>query len=226
MDSDCRMTRPKIRGAVFDLDGTILNTVSALRHSMNLTLKEYGFPGITDPDVKRFVGNGSRNYVIRSLRKSGSEDPDLAERMYRRYLEIFDQNSTYGICPYDGMPEALQALKDRGIRLAVLSNKPQKQAEDNVRACYEDGLFETVRGEGPGIPLKPDPTGLRKLLSDLQLQPEECLYFGDTGTDMETGTSAGMHTIGVLWGFRDREELEAWDPERIILDPLEIPGLL
>lgn len=214
-----------ILGTIFDLDGTLLNTVPALQKSMNLTLKEFGLPEITEEEVKRFVGNGSRNYAIRSLHRFGKDDPHLIEAVYRRYLEIFDLNSTSGIHPYDGMPEAVESLKSRGIHLAVLSNKPQKQTEDNIFACYGDRLFETVRGEMPGIPLKPDPTSLNRLLSDLGLLPEECLYFGDTGTDMETGTTAGLHTIGVLWGFRGREELEAWKPAMIIEDPSEIAGI-
>ena len=214
-----------ILGAIFDLDGTLLNTVPALQKSMNLTLKEFGLPQITEEEVKRFVGNGSRNYAIRSLHRFGKDDPHLIEAAYRRYLEIFDLNSTSGIHPYDGMPEAVESLKSRGIRLAVLSNKPQKQTEDNIFACYGDRLFETVRGEMPGIPLKPDPASLKRLLSDLGLLPEECLYFGDTGTDMETGTTAGLHTIGVLWGFRGREELEVWKPAMIIEHPSEIAGI-
>lgn len=215
-----------IRGAIFDLDGTLLNTVSALQRSMNLTLKEFGLPEIGEREVKKYVGNGSLNYAIRSLRRFGKDDPALTEAVYRRYLEIFDQNSTFGVCPYDGMPEALEVLRERGICLAVLSNKPQKQVEDNIRACYREGLFAAVRGEVPGIPLKPDPAGLFRLLSDLELVPEECLYFGDTGTDMETGTAAGLHTIGVLWGFRDEEELAVLHPERILKNPREIPGLI
>lgn len=215
-----------IRGAIFDLDGTLLNTVSALQRSMNLTLKEFGFPEIGEQEVKKYVGNGSLNYVIRSLRRFGKDDPALTAAVYRRYLEIFDRNSTFGVCPYDGMPEALEALRSRGICLAVLSNKPQKQVEDNIRACYGDGLFTAVRGEMPGIPLKPDPAGLFRLLSELGLVPGECLYFGDTGTDMETGTAAGLHTIGVLWGFRDEEELRVLHPERILKHPQEIPGLI
>lgn len=214
-----------IQGAIFDLDGTILNTVPALQRSMNLTLKEFGLPGISEEEVKRFVGNGSRNYVIRSLRRFGKEDPALTETVYRRYLEVFDGNSTFGIRPYEGMPEALKALKERGILLAVLSNKPQKQVEDNIRTCYGERLFAQVRGELPGVPLKPDPASLKKLLSGLGLAPEKCLYFGDTATDMETGTAAGLITIGVLWGYREREELEAWHPAGIVRKPEEIPGL-
>lgn len=215
-----------IRGAIFDLDGTLLNTVSALQRSMNLTLKEFGLPEISEGEVKKYVGNGSLNYVIRSLRRFGKEDPELVRTVYRRYLEIFDRNSTFGVCPYDGMPEALEALRERGICLAVFSNKPQKQVEDNIRACYGEELFTAVRGETPGVPLKPDPAGVFLLLSDLKLSPAECLYFGDTGTDMETGTAAGVHTIGVLWGFRDEEELKVLHPERILKEPREIPGLI
>ena len=215
-----------IRGAIFDLDGTLLNTVSALQRSMNLTLQEFGLPELGEQEVKKFVGNGSLNYVIRSLRRFGKDDPALVQAAYRRYLEIFDRNSTFGVRPYDGMPEALETLRKRGICLAVFSNKPQKQVEDNIRACYGETLFAAVRGETPGIPLKPDPAGLYLLLSDLALAPAECLYFGDTGTDMETGTSAGLHTIGVLWGFREEAELKVLHPEMILTDPCEIPGLI
>ena len=214
-----------IRCCVFDLDGTLLNTVYALRRSMNLTLREFGFGEITEAQVKKYVGTGSLNYCRKALASFGAEDGTLLERFSARYAEYFLRNCGYRLAPYAGIPEALSFLKGQGVRLAVLSNKPQERTEDNIRSAFGPELFDFVQGERKGIPLKPDPASLKALLAEMGAAPEECLYFGDTGTDMETGARAGVRTAGVLWGFRDREELEAFSPEAILESPAEIPEL-
>lgn len=214
-----------IRCCVFDLDGTLLNTTYALQRSMNLTLAEFGFGEISLAQVKQYVGNGSLNYCRRALDYFGADKEALLEPVSLRYAELFQQHCGYRVEPYEGMREALAFLSSRGAKLAVLSNKPQSRTEDNIYGAFGRELFEAVRGEQPGIPLKPDPSSLLALLRDLKAAPEECLYFGDTGTDMETGTRAGVHTIGVLWGFREIEELEQYHPEAILGSPAGIPEL-
>ncbi|MBQ7534130.1 MAG: HAD family hydrolase [Stomatobaculum sp.] len=214
-----------IRCCVFDLDGTLLNTLYALQKSINLTLAEFGLGEISLAQVKRYVGNGSLNYCRRSLDYFGADTEALLEPVSRRYGEVFQQHCGYRVEPYEGMREALAFLRSRGLKLAVLSNKPQSRTEDNIYGAFGREMFEIVRGEQPGIPLKPDPSSLLALLRDLGAAPEECLYFGDTGTDMETGSRAGVHTVGVLWGFREREELEQFRPEAILGAPEEIRSL-
>lgn len=214
-----------IRGAVFDLDGTVLNTVPALKKSMDLALAEFGFGSVTEDEVKVFVGNGSLNYVKRAFGKFGIRDPETVAKAAESYRKHFAVNCLYGVKPYEGVPEALSFLKKQGLKLAVLSNKPQKQTEDNIFPVYGTELFDLVTGERPGIPLKPDPAGLRMTLDTLGVKAEECLYFGDTGTDMETGVKGGCVTTGVLWGFRSQAELAAWHPYAIIGEPSEIPEI-
>ena len=214
-----------IRCCVFDLDGTLLNTTYALQRSMNLTLAEFGLGEISLAQVKQYVGNGSLNYCRRALDYFGADKEALLEPVSRRYAELFQQHCGYRVEPYEGMREALAFLSSRGAKLAVLSNKPQARTEDNIYSVFGRELFDHVQGERPGIQLKPDPSSLLTLLRDLKAEPEECLYFGDTGTDMETGTRAGVHTIGVLWGFRERAELEQFHPEAILGSPAGIPEL-
>ncbi|MBR7058540.1 MAG: HAD family hydrolase [Stomatobaculum sp.] len=214
-----------IRCCVFDLDGTLLNTTYALQRSMNLTLAEFGFGEISLAQVKQYVGNGSLNYCRRALDYFGADKEALLEPVSRRYAELFQQHCGYRVEPYEGMREALAFLRSRGAKLAVLSNKPQARTEDNIYSVFGRELFDHVQGERPGIPLKPDPSSLLTLLRDLKAEPEECLYFGDTGTDMETGTRAGVHTIGVLRGFRERPELEQFHPEAVLDSPAGIPEI-
>jgi phosphoglycolate phosphatase len=192
---------------------------------MNLTLAEFGLGEISLAQVKQYVGNGSLNYCRRALDFFGADTKALLEPVSRRYAELFQQHCGYRVEPYEGMREALAFLNSRGAKLAVLSNKPQSRTEDNIYGAFGRELFKAVRGERQGIPLKPDPSSLLALLRDLKAAPEECLYFGDTGTDMETGTRAGAHTIGVLWGFRERAELEQCHPEAILDSPAGIPEL-
>ena len=192
---------------------------------MNLTLAEFGFGEISLEQVKQYVGNGSLNYCRRALDYFGADTKALLEPVSRRYAELFQQHCGYRVEPYEGMREALAFLSSRGVKLAVLSNKPQSRTEDNIYGAFGRELFEAVRGERQGIPLKPDPSSLLALLRDLKAEPEECLYFGDTGTDMETGTRAGVHTIGVLWGFRERPELEQFHPEAVLDSPAGIPEI-
>lgn len=215
-----------IRICVFDLDGTVLNTSFALQHCMNKTMREYRLPTIDLAHTKLFVGTGSKNFVRKTLDFNGGADRVDLEEAYRKYLGVFEKNCNYEVKPYEGMPEALRSLKKSGIRITVLSNKPQDRVEDNIFSTYGRDFFDSVYGERTGIPLKPDPTSLGMLLQEYGTAPEECMYFGDTKTDMATGTACGAVTVGVLWGFRGREELEAYHPYAILADPSEIPDLV
>ena len=130
----------------------------------------------------------------------------------------------YQVKPYDGIRELLEALKSRGISIAVLSNKPHARTVENIETIFGKGYFDYVAGEQPGIPRKPDPAGVRRILDRFRVKPEECLYFGDTSTDMQTGLGAGLVTVGVTWGFRDRTELESFHPQYVISHPREVFG--
>ncbi len=214
-----------VKLCIFDLDGTILYTLAAVANAGNRMLEELGFDPQPLDDYRFFCGDGAENLVRRCLRQAGGfteENVRAGNVLNRKFLA---EQPLYGVKPYEGMPEALEELRRRGIRLAVFSNKPDNAAKSTVTGIY-GGLFDTVLGQTSGIPLKPDPAGALLIADGFGAKPEECLYFGDTGTDMMTGRAAGMKTVGVLWGYRDEAELRANGAEIIIGTPAEIPGLL
>ncbi len=213
---------PVIRAAVFDLDGTVLYTLDSIALAGNRMLKALGLPEQPVDDYRYFCGDGSDTLVERCLRAAGGYTEENLRKGRILNPKFLAEQPLYGVKPYDGIPEALAALKERGIRLAVFSNKPDGPAQSVIRGCFGD-LFDIVRGQVPGTPVKPDPAGALAILAELRVSPEESLYFGDTWTDMRTGRAAGMRTVGVLWGYRDEKELAENGADRIISSPGEIP---
>ena len=207
---------------IFDLDGTLINTVHALNRTINLTLEAMGLEGIDEAHTKVFVGEGYRKYVERALIYRGDETLSGLSRALPLYCRIFEENCLYRIEAYDGMKELLAFLKERGLRIAVLTNKAQAQAVDNIETVYGKGYFDLITGEHPGMKRKPDPEGALYTARTLKADPGECLYVGDTNTDMMTGAAAGMDTVGVTWGFRPREELEVCHPAYLAHTPADI----
>ncbi len=210
------------RYAIFDLDGTLLNTVHALWVSVNLTLADLGYGPVTEDQIKVFIGDGYRILMERALRSFGEEALVHHEESLPLYLKHFSEHSMDGVVPYDGIPELLEGLKKRGMKLAVFSNKPNEQTLYNIETVFGPDCFDYVAGETAGVPRKPDPAGVYRILRFLDEVPGEGLYFGDTNTDMKTGLAAGLTTVGVLWGFRDRKELEEFHPQYIISRPQEV----
>lgn len=211
-----------IKCCIFDLDGTLLNTLEALTYVTNLTMAEFGYGPIDGEHIRKFVGNGYKKQVERSLLYCGDEKLEHYEEGILSYMKHFEKNSTYHVRPYKGILELLEELKKRKIKLAVLSNKPHAQTVENIESVFGKGYFDYVAGEREGIPRKPDPTGVKLILDEWGVKPEETMYFGDTNTDMETGLGAGAQTVGVTWGFRDRQELEAFHPQYIVDNPNEV----
>lgn len=211
-----------IRCCIFDLDGTLINTVDALKRTTNLVLDQLGCSHVNDADIKRIVGDGFRNQMKRALALTG--DPELThyEKAEAIYPTIFAENCLYNIRAYDGICELLEELKARNIKVAVLTNKPHDRAVENLDIVFGKDYFDYVLGEQTGIPKKPDPAGVRRVMNRLDVCEEECLYFGDTNTDMRTGLGAGLTTVGVTWGFRGREELESFHPQYIIDHPMQV----
>ena len=211
-----------MKACIFDLDGTLTNTLESMTYSVNLTLKEMGLSQITKDQCRMFVGNGARVLIEESLKVSGDPKASRIEEGMKIYGRIFDQNCTYHVTPYEGIPEMLKALKDRGIKLAVLSNKPHAQAVKVVRKIFGDGVFDYVSGQQEGIRRKPAPDGVWHILEVLGAEASECLYVGDSEVDIETGKNAGLKTISVTWGFRSEQELREADPEHMIAKPADL----
>lgn len=215
-----------VRCCIFDLDGTLLDTLTALRITVNCMLEHFGYPPVGEDKIKRFVGDGYKMLVERALLDAGDEGLAHYEEGLRVYTELFAVHSMDEVKPYDGIVELLAAMKERGIRIAVLSNKPHERTVENIEAVFGKGYFDLVAGERPEIPRKPNPAGVYRILETLGVQPEDCLYFGDTNTDMQTGLGAGLVTVGVTWGFRERAELESYDPQYVVDHPREVFEIL
>lgn len=196
------------KACIFDLDGTLTDTLESLTYSVNATLRELGLAQITDEQCKSFVGSGARKLIERSLKAAGDSNLEHMEEAMEVYGRIFKENCTYHVAPYEGIEEMLEKLKQAGVKLAVLSNKPHLQTRDVVAAFFKSGTFTCVQGQQEGVPRKPDPTAVIQLADELGVTREECLYIGDSDVDMQTGAAAGVTTIGVTWGFRSREVLE------------------
>ena len=211
-----------MKACIFDLDGTLTNTLESMTYSVNLTLKEMGLSQITKDQCRMFVGNGARVLIEESLKVSGDPEASRIEEGMKIYGRIFDQNCTYHVTPYEGIPEMLKALKDRGIHLAVLSNKPDRQTVKVVKEIFGDEIFDYAQGQKDGIRRKPEPDGVWYLMEQMQVSKEECLYIGDSEVDAATGKNAGLKTIGVLWGFRDRKTLETAGADHLIERPEEL----
>ena len=211
-----------MKACIFDLDGTLTNTLESMTYSVNLTLKEMGLSQITKDQCRMFVGNGARVLIEESLKVSGDPKASRIEEGMKIYGRIFDQNCTYHVTPYEGIPEMLKALKDRGIHLAVLSNKTDRQTVKVVKEMFGDNIFDYAQGQKDGIRRKPAPDGVWYLMEQMQVSKEECLYIGDSEVDAATGKNAGLKTIGVLWGFRDRKTLETAGADHLIERPEEL----
>ena len=211
-----------MKACIFDLDGTLTNTLESMTYSVNLTLKEMGLSQITKDQCRMFVGNGARVLIEESLKVSGDPKASRIEEGMKIYGRIFDQNCTYHVTPYEGIPEMLKALKDKGIQLAVLSNKPDRQTVKVVKAIFGEELFDYAQGQKEGIRRKPEPDGVWYLMEQMHVSKEECLYIGDSEVDAATGRNAGLKTIGVLWGFRDRKTLETAGVDDLIDRPDEL----
>ena len=206
-----------MKACIFDLDGTLTNTLESMTYSVNLTLEEMGLSKITKDQCRLFVGNGARVLMEKSLKAAGDTDASRIEEGMEIYGRIFDRNCTYHVTPYEGIPEMLKALKDKGIHLAVLSNKPDRQT-----VIFGEEFFDYAQGQKEGIRRKPEPDGVWYLMEQMHVSKEECLYIGDSEVDAATGRNAGLKTIGVLWGFRDRKTLETAGADDLIDRPDEL----
>lgn len=205
-----------MNACIFDLDGTLGDTLESLVYSVGKTLEEMNLPGITPEQCRSFVGNGARVLIEKSLDAAGDKGAARIEEGMEVYGRVFDENCTYQVEPYEGILDMLSALKERGIKLGVLSNKPHKQTVKVVHAMCGEEMFDYIQGQKDEIPRKPDPAGVYCVAEKLGVEPGNCLYIGDSEVDALTGENAGMKTICVSWGFRTKEELKAAGAEYII----------
>lgn len=210
------------KAVIFDLDGTLTNTLKSLQISANTAIGEYGFPPYEVDRYRYFVGNGATELIRQCLIHAGDTELVYFDRVMKKYEEVFEKYCMYEVKPYEGIRELLAALKEKGILLAVNSNKAQDRTEDVVRTIFGENYFDVIVGQCEERPRKPAPDGVLCILEKLGISKEEALYLGDTSTDMQTGKSAGVLTVGALWGFRDRQELEENGADAVIAGPEEL----
>lgn len=215
------MSKRNLKGLIFDLDGTLANTIEDLADSMNRILSSQGFPIHSCDAYRYFVGAGVRNLVLRALPEDKQHD-EVIDRCYNLMISDYNQNCFIKTRLYDGIIEVIDQLRSRGIKLAVFSNKVDDITIRFVEKLIGIEKFEIVIGSKPSIPLKPDPTGALLISNHLEIAPENIGYIGDSGTDMITANRAGMFAIGALWGFRTKEELLSNGAKLVLNNPLEI----
>lgn len=207
---------------IFDLDGTLADTIQSIAYSTNKTLEYFGYRPHKEEDYNYFVGDGAPVLIERALKAAGDKDCKDYEKVLKKFREIFRNDSLYKVKAYAGIPETLEEIKKRGYKIAVLSNKPHENTIDVVRFLFGNAYFDYVKGHTQDVPKKPNPQGAFLVAEKLGIKPRECIYVGDTNTDMQTGNNANMYTVGVLWGFRDRKELEDNFAQSIIAKPEEL----
>lgn len=194
----------QIRAVIFDLDGTLADTLDGIAKAMNATLDEFGLPTHDPQTIRTFVGNGVQRLVERAL-PPGRRDllPHVLNAYAPRLLAEGGDHSQ----PYDGAAEVLDELTRRGMPFSVLSNKPHEPTVDVVARLFPDHRFVEVAGAKPDAPIKPDPTAAVRLCQAMGVSPGECAFVGDSDVDIETGRNAGITTVGCAYGLRSRDEL-------------------
>ena len=208
------------KGVIFDLDGTLLDTLRDLADAANASLAHYDYPVHPIDAYRYFVGDGLRTLVQRILPDSATEQE--IEKLMGKFTELYTDMWNAHSAPYPGIVDMLQALAEADCQLAVLSNKPHRFTQICVEMLLPETSFAFVYGKRDGIAKKPDPVGALEIAAKMDLSVDEILYVGDTATDMETGQRAGMKTVGVEWGFRTRQELEENKAWKIAATPAEV----
>jgi phosphoglycolate phosphatase len=215
----------KFRAVIFDIDGTLLDTLQDIASSANRALAKLGFVQHELNDYKSFVGDGLEALAIRILPES-QRDAATVAKMIESFNTEYSQHWADTTRPYEGIPELLTELTNRTIKLAALSNKPDNSAVMTISKLLPQYHFEFVFGVSTKRPRKPDPSGALEIARKLDISPGQFLYLGDTNTDMQTATAAGMYPAGVLWGFRTASELLASGARLLISKPLEVLNVL
>lgn len=210
------------RLVIFDLDGTLVDTLADLAAAMNTVLSHLGYPTHPVADYRFKVGNGVAKLVERSLPEAARQQPSGVADALQRFLDYYNRHDMDATVPYDGIPELLRQLKARGLQLAVASNKPHAAAVEIVHHYFGQDLFDCIYGQRPNVPVKPDPVIVHDILRTLDVSAGQTLYVGDSAVDMETARRGGITSVGVLWGFRPESELREAGSCHIVSHPSEI----
>lgn len=189
---------------IFDLDGTLLDTLADIYEQMNIALAKFGYPERTYEQMRSFIGNGARKLVERSF---GITDQEELEEKLKYYNKIYTECGSTKTALYKGIDKVLINLKERGFKLAILTNKPQISTDEVYKTYLESFNFDMVVGQSGSVKCKPDKTATLNILSELNVLPENTYFVGDGETDIITARNAGVKSIAVTWGYRDKEQL-------------------
>lgn len=209
---------------IFDLDGTLIDSLTDIAICANQVLEEFKYPTHKIEDYKRFVGDGAKVLIQNAMPKDIS-DSELNLAL-ERFKKLYDNNIYGNTKPYDGIYQLLDNLKKENYSINVLSNKPHKFTLQYIDKLFEDNIFDEVHGQKDNIPKKPAPDGAINISKALNIQLKDILYIGDTGTDMKTAVNAGMVPVGVLWGFREKDELLEHGAKHLVESPEKLWELI
>lgn len=211
-----------IKCCIFDLDGTLLDTLTTITYYVNLVFERHGIDTLTNEECKKFVGSGAENLIRRALEYKGVCDGDRAVKILAEYVNEYDRNPLHLTTAFPGIEETLLSLKAKGIKLTVLSNKPDS-AVKNIVASFFPNIFDAVYGQINGVPMKPEPSMANRVIGDMGASNSETAFIGDTEIDILTGKNLGVGlNIGVLWGFRGLDELKRAGADTVVSSAQEI----
>lgn len=211
----------QIKGVIFDLDGTLLNTLPDIAAAANKALEKFGYPSHPENRIKNYLGNGSRVLITKAMPKD-RQSLEFVEPVLEYYLDKYKNLEQEKSKPYEGIETLLEELKKRNIKTAIVTNKNDFLAEQCVRKFIPDSCFMAVIGQNENYPAKPHRYMADKALNSMGEKNEDCIFMGDSSVDIKTGLNAGIKTIGVTWGFRPEKELADAGAWKIIDHPMDI----
>ena len=213
--------KKRIKLLIFDLDGTLADTIESIREGVNLAMDQYGYPRRSYEEVRRAIGNGARELIRLSMPTEAAADGALVDRVFADYNDFYGQTYTHCDRCYDGIPESLGTLRERGYTLAVLSNKQDVYVKALVKALLPEGMIALAAGQTE-LPKKPDPTVPLMMAERLGFTPDEVAFIGDTEVDLATARNARMMAVGCSWGYRERAMLLNEGADVLLDKPCEL----
>lgn len=209
-----------IKAVIFDLDGTLVNSLQDLAVATNYALEKHGFNAYPLEDYKYLIGYGMAKLIEKAIPKDALTE-ETFESVFKSFMDYYREHCLVYTRLYDGMGNAVKTLNEMGFKLAVVSNKADDITNVIVKECFGD-IFMAVVGKREGIPVKPDPTLTLMIMEQIDVKPHECIFIGDSGMDCENAVNSGCYPLGVLWGFRKKDELMAGGAKALISHPDEI----
>jgi len=200
------------KAALFDLDGTLLDTIGDIHHNVNLAMQEFGYPVHTKDDVRSFVNNGALDLMTKAVPEK-ARDRENVEKVLKRYLEIYDKYVSVETVPYNGVVDVIHRLKAEGVLLAVVSNKPERHVKMLAEKFFGEGTFSYISGTGGDKPVKPSRECVDMALESLRVKHEDAIFIGDSNVDMNTAKNSGLLGGGVTWGFHGKNSFKNTVPD-------------